>query len=272
MAKDKQGKSENNITKVMTRFFLFLTLAGSLISIWMFISWLYKPGNFPIKKVELVNKLVNQESGELQKATAGALKGGFFSLNVEHFREDLLSRLPWVKSVSVRKVWPDKLLVSITEHKPVVRWMSLEKQDVDKNTAPQLLSDEGVIFHPELTELQQKRFNNLALFSGPDNNAYKILQMCAQMNDNLKQLGLSLLQCGMNDRRTWVINLNNKMTIKLGKEEIMHKLERFIKVFMGQLRQYLNSVDYADLRYANGFSIQWNSESRIDVKNNREQD
>ncbi|RKZ97667.1 MAG: hypothetical protein DRQ43_02650 [Gammaproteobacteria bacterium] len=54
---------------------------------------------------------------------------------------------------------------------------------------------------------------------------------------------------------------DNEMNIKLGKEKIMHQLERFIEVFSGQLKHYLDSVQSADLRYSNGFSIKWKSVS-----------
>jgi len=85
-------------------------------------------------------------------------------MNVNVFREELLL-LPWVKTVSVRKVWPDKLLVTITERIPVVRWFSVDtgtdinhinNKVTDENTSSDtdrdiLLSEEGVIFAPELT-------------------------------------------------------------------------------------------------------------------------
>lgn len=273
MGNSKQGQSKNIIRTMVTKLFLFLTLIGLVVSTWMFISWLNKPGNFPIKKVELINKLENQGSRELQKVAANALNGGFFSLNVELFRTELLTHLPWVKNVSVRKMWPDKLLIEIIEHKPVVRWLSTQK---DKNSKAgskmDLLSNEGVVFTPKLTEEQKKRFSSWALFNGPINSAGMILKYCVQMNEQLKQLDLSLVRCGMNERRSWVINLNNNMTVKLGKEDVMQKLNRFISVFMNQLKQYLDVVDSADLRYANGFTIQWNSENNVDVKSKREQE
>lgn len=272
MAKEKQGTSENTIGLVVARLCLFLILTGLVVSGWLLVNWLYKPGNFPIQKVELVNRLKNQESSELQKVAAEALNGGFFSLNVEQFRESLLIKLPWVKSVSVRKIWPNKLLVSITEHKPVVRWRSLKGPDILQDKSSELLSQEGIIFRPVLNMAQKQQFGHFALLTGPESNAKKILTRCAQMNEELKKLELQVSECGMNERRTWMIVLSNQMKVKLGKEKIMQQLERFIRVFSGQLKQYINSVDYADLRYANGFSIQWSPENKIDVNNNREQD
>ena len=129
MGNSEEKDSEAVKNKILTKLLLLMVLMVLLTTSWLFVSWLNKPGNFPFKKVELVNQLENQKSKELQNITANALNGGFFSLNVDQLRADLLAKLPWVKSVSVRKVWPNKLLVKIVEHKPVARWLSVEKNN-----------------------------------------------------------------------------------------------------------------------------------------------
>lgn len=256
------GNSEEKTTdvtkiKVLTTLLLLMILLGLLTASWLFMSWLTKPGNFPFKKVELVNQLENQKSKELQRMTANVMNGGFFSLNVDQLRADLLAKLPWVKSVSVRKVWPDKLLLKIIEHKPVARWLSVEKNS-DLNET-QLLSQNGIVFNPVLTDKQERQFAQMTLLTGTNSNAEKVLANCVQINKKLKQLGVAVRQCGMNERRSWKLklSLNNDLDLKLGKEKMIQKLERFINVFSGQLKQYLSSVESVDLRYSNGFSVKW---------------
>jgi len=277
MAIDKYGKSDNNRAKIFTRLLLLLTSFAVIASFMMLFNWLNSPKNFPFKKVELVNSLKNQESSELQQIAAKALNGGFFSLDVDAFRAELLTTLPWVKSVSVRKIWPDKLLVEISEYKPIVRWHSVGALIKAENRY-QLLSQDGVIFEPMLTAAQKVKFDKMALFSGPIMAVKKVLEKCLIMNESVKLLGLEIKQCGMNKRRTWALSLKPKsllatdlnkkntiaMNIKLGKENIMQQLERFVQVFSGKLKQYLSSVEYADLRYSNGFSIKWIAEHGFD--------
>lgn len=305
MADDGNAQAGNKRAGVFARLFLMLTLIALLTSTVMFVKWLNRPGNFAFKKVELVNYLDNQESKELQQIAAKALNGGFFSLNVDEFREELLAELPWVKSVSVRKIWPDKLLVEIAEYKPVVRWQSvdslllaegsssLQKQaegssSLQKKTKGssstddyQLLSRNGIVFEPKLSSAQKVKFNKMALLYGPKMNAEKVLKKCVEINESLKQIGLAIKQCGMNKRRTWSLILTASdfttadfkkrdgmdMSIKLGKENIMQQLERFIQIFSGKLKPFIASVEYADLRYSNGFSLKWiadnTSENRL---------
>lgn len=264
MAEIEQNNGGMTAGQILSRLTLLVLMIGLLISTWFFVSWLYKPGNFSFQKVELVNRLENQQSNELQKVVVKAINGGFFSLNVDLFRADIVSSLPWVKAVAVRKVWPNKLLLSISEHKPAVRWTTLGKP-VQGNESGQLLSKEGIIFLPHLTKKQQQKFNRLPMLTGPVSNAEKILQTCLKISKRLTNLGIIIQQCGMNERRTWMLKLSNEMDVKLGKEQVMQKLERFVRVFSGQLKPYLNSVAYADLRYTNGFSIKWNSDNTEQV-------
>ena len=264
--KSREGQLEITLGQVLAKLLLTLTLVTLVVSAWLFVSWLYKPGNFPIRKVELVNKLENQDSTELQQIAAGALNGGFFSLNVEQFRTELLTKLPWIKSVSVRKIWPNKLLVSIAEHQPVVRWLSVQKGAL-ATKGFELLSNEGIVFRPNFTTEQQLDFAKMALLTGPQGSAGNVLKRCYQISESLQELGAGIKQCGMNERRTWMLVLNNGIDVKLGKENIMRQLDQFIRVFSGQLNQYLKSVDYVDLRYSNGFSVKWNSDSALQTEN-----
>ena len=263
--KSRENQLEITSGQVLAKLLLTLTLVTLVVSAWLFVSWLYKPGNFPIRKVELVNKLENQDSTQLQQIAAGALNGGFFSLNVEQFRTELLTKLPWIKSVSVRKIWPNKLLVSIAEHQPVVRWLSVQKGAL-ATKGFELLSNEGIVFRPNFTTEQQLDFAKMALLTGPQSSAGNVLKICSQISESLQELGAEIKQCGMNERRTWMLALNNGIDVKLGKENIMRQLDQFIRVFSGQLNQYLKSVDYVDLRYSNGFSVKWNSDSTLQTK------
>ncbi len=255
--------------QVILRIIMILLMVGLIAGTGVFINWLYSPGNFPIRKIELVNKLENQSSRELQEVSAEAINGGFFSLNVEQFRSQLMQKLPWVKSVSVRKVWPDKLLISIKEHKPVVRWQSvnrsLNKGKKGEDESYALLSSEGLVFKPKLTASQQAEFNKMALLKGTSENAKQIMQHCYVMNEYLQKINLNISQCGMNARRTWQLLLSNGIRVKLGKEQMLPRLERFINSLGGALKNYIDRIAYADLRYSNGFSIKWKPQPEADT-------
>ncbi len=275
MAAEQRLESENKWPALLSRLLLIMLSAALLTLAVVLVIWLNKPGNFPFKKVELVNQLHNQESRELQQVAAQALNGGFFSLDVDVFRAELLTRLPWVKSVSVRKVWPDKLQIEIAEYKPVVRWQSVDSR---QHSAEQFLSQQGIIFQPQLTAEQKLKFARLAIFYGPKMSAERVLEKCFAMNKEINKLAFGIESCGMNKRRTWSISLLGSaveehrhlaMDVRLGKEKIMQQLKRFVEVFSGKLKHYLSAVDYVDLRYTNGFSIRWNKVGGLENRNGK---
>ncbi len=262
-------KLEVRLSQVLAKLFIAMTLMLLLASFVVVFYWLNKPESFLFKKIELVNQLENQKADELQKVAEKSVEAGFFSLNVADFTQKLQYQLPWVKSVSVKKIWPNKLRIFIIEHKPIVRWISVEenKNELLSNDLIwvknyQLLSDQAIVFRPNLTIKQKEKFSQLVLLFGTENSAKKVLSECLAMNKKLMTIGLGIQQCGINKRRTWSIILvlkNGKnIDIKLGKDKIMQKLERFIKIFSGQLKTYINFAQYVDLRYSNGFSIKWN--------------
>ncbi len=264
--------SSVSIFKILLNFLTFIVLLGLLSGSWLFIHWLNQPGNFPFKKLALVTQLDNQNSQTLQSVTINALNGGFFSLNVDRLRIQLLEQLPWIKSVSVRKIWPDKLLLDIVEHKPIARWLSVDLMDTlsseIQNSNSQLLSRDGIIFDPSLTSKQEKKLTQMILLTGSASNIKKILTQCIQFSKKLQLLDLGMKQCGMNKRRSWQLNVfiksvnsqelfDNNIEIKLGKENVMQHFERFSRAFSGQLKNYMISIIMVDLRYSNGFAVKW---------------
>lgn len=254
------------VNKSMLSMGLIIVIIVCVLTMgWFVVQWLYTPGNFPIRKIELVNQLKHQKSTELQRVAANAIQGGFFSMNVDAFREELLL-LPWIKNVSVRKVWPNKLLVTITERTPIVRWFSVDRQSImqnntratDKQVSRQiLLSEEGVVFAPEVTPQQRVKFSRLSLFSGPDKNTDKVLKQCMQFRQIVNAINAKIERCTMDARHAWEIKLTTSLVLNLGKNNVIDRLQRFVDVFSQQLDRYLKYVAYADLRYSNGFSVKW---------------
>jgi cell division protein FtsQ len=76
---------------------------------------------------------------------------GFFAVDLPRLRAEL-GALAWVKSVEVRKRWPDRLEVTVVEYRPLARW--------GEN---RMLSEHGELF-PAPKGLGRR----LPLFVGPD--------------------------------------------------------------------------------------------------------
>ena len=79
------------------------------------IYWLLMPQHFPLTRVELKGDFTNTSRAELDKALP-RVSGNFFAADLSEVRASL-ERLPWVRHVEVRRLWPDRLEITIEEHR-----------------------------------------------------------------------------------------------------------------------------------------------------------
>ena len=96
--------------------FLSVVIGGGVV--WpRFMMWI----NQPITRVEVHSTLRYIHKSRVRSMLNPLIKSRFFQLDLQRVREVLLSQ-SWVKEVSLRKEWPDKLVVFLEEKEPVARW------------------------------------------------------------------------------------------------------------------------------------------------------
>ena len=79
--------------------------------------WLVRVPALPVRQVVFVEELPHTRRPDIEQALPVALQGNFFSINLEAVRGEL-ERLPWVRKVELRRVWPARLEVKVEEHRP----------------------------------------------------------------------------------------------------------------------------------------------------------
>src|SRR5436190_10345896 len=83
--------------------------------------WLLRSPLFPLHMVELRTPLKQASPGQVEAAIARLASGNFFAVPIDELRA-ALEKLPWIRAAAVRRVWPDRLEISIEEHVPLARW------------------------------------------------------------------------------------------------------------------------------------------------------
>jgi cell division protein FtsQ len=68
------------------------------------------------------------------------LTGNFFTVNLDATRA-AFERMPWVRSASLRRLWPDGVELSIEEHRAVARWTPQDGES-------RLVNRQGEVFPP----------------------------------------------------------------------------------------------------------------------------
>jgi len=194
----------------------------------------------PIQSIKIEGEFAFLDKKQLQIKAIPVVKGGFFNVSLDSVR-DALIELPWVEDVSVRRQWPNMLLVRVIEQKPVVLW--------GDNA---VISAKGKMFIPE-----QKPELNLPHLSGPQGQHKFMLQELARMQAWLLDTGLYIKNIELNARRSWILTMTSGMELRLGRKQMHERLNRFVSVYKETLEAQKKQIKYIDMRYTNGLAVAW---------------
>lgn len=224
-------------TKITVASLLFISLIG-LAGL-----GLIKQGlsAMPIRYVRTAGVFQYLSKDEIKTALLPLVGTSFFSADMQAIQQ-AVAALPWVASVTVKRVWPDAIDIKVHEKKPYVRWGQHS-----------LLNERGELFTPK----QVQQFTYLPLLTGPERQEMKVLEIMKGIWTELDDQSLELAEFNVNNRWAWKIKLKSGMEIELGRNEQLKKLQRFLKTLgvLGQER--INAIATVDLRYPNGYAISW---------------
>ena len=208
--------------------------------------WLVRVPSLPVRQVVFAEPLAHTRQSEVEQVLPLALKGNFFSLNLEHVR-GALETLPWVRKFEVRRIWPAKLEVKVEEHRPLARWGEGRGELVDSY---------GEVFSamPTVEEL-----TSLPLLYGPQGTAPEVLKRYSELVESFRAVGERPVQVTLSPRLAWQLKLANGMLVDMGREQpkapVGVRLQRFIEVYPETVAKQAVRPAVVDLRYPNGFAM-----------------
>jgi len=197
----------------------------------------------PIRTIQLAGSFEYLDQGEVEQAIQDYLGQGFFSLDI-HQLQRKLHQQPWTDSVSVRRVWPDKIRVTITEKKPVARW---DEQH--------LLSDKARVYRADTRD-----FKHLPLVHAMNHRPEWVLTRFYALDARFNSVDERVLALRVDSRGALDVELINGLQIKLGRSDVERKIDRLIGIYTKQIVPRREQIKRLDLRYSNGFAVAWKDE------------
>ena len=203
----------------------------------------------PVQRVLLEGAFQRVSPPEIESAVAQVAQGGLASIDLGRIRQRV-EGIDWVDNAVVTRVWPDAIRVVVNEQVAAARW----------NDAG-LLNARGELF------LRNARYvpPELPLLEGPEGSETQVAQLYIDAQGRLLESGLRLTGVRLDDRGAWELELADGLQVRLGRQDVKERLERFIRLASPMVAKRVAEIKYVDMRYTNGFSVGWNARSALAV-------
>jgi len=195
----------------------------------------------PIRTVSIAGRFVRVEPVDVERAVRQCLHGaGLVSVDLDAVRAAVRS-LPWVDSVQVQRSWPRGLALIIGEQQPAARW-----------SGGGLLNVRGEAFAAGAHMPEE-----LPALAGPDGSQQQVVQRYLAMRGRLLDAGLRLTALRLDARGAWEFDLDDGVTVRLGRRQIEQRFDTFMGTAAKIVVQRAADIAYVDMRYVSGFAIGW---------------
>lgn len=226
-------------------FLVLLILCALFLTVRLVYLYSSDPQRFPISRVKISATYQHTTRKQIEEVLSGYMNQSFFSISIRHLKSDLL-KLSWSDSVSIVRIWPDSLQISLVEKIPVAIW----------NNA--LMTEQGVLFNVGKDQLDL----TLPKLSGPKQQQLDVLQIYKKLSKLLSVYGLHAASLQLRDNQAWELTLTNGVQLRLGKRDLEQRVLRFCRAYPAVFADKPEQLSSVDLRYARGMAVQWKGISK----------
>lgn len=204
-------------------------------------SWIKKPESLMIKSVEVQGDLKYLDKLTLQPIIEPFVKTNLYLLDKKSLEEEIEFN-PWVYSASLTSMWPNKLVVKIQEQNPIAFWGE-----------EGMVNEFGEVIDVSLPQQKSK----LPILYSPFDKGRKMVENYVKIRAWMKDFPVDIIAFKEDTRGSWLLTLSNGLKVKVGRKEHERRLRRFIVGYSHRLAQQVKKIESVDLRYTNGFAVQW---------------
>jgi cell division protein FtsQ len=238
-----RSKQKTPYTPAFVGGVLFFLLSLALV-VWFatrVVVWVQDQQNAPIRQVKLYGDFGHIQPKQMHGKLQQQFVGNFFKVNVDQVQQ-FLQQQPWVYQVAVRKQWPGTLVVVVTEHSPVAVWNN-----------EYLLNKKGEVFKAPIEQLNAK----LPHLAGPKGSEQDALTMFSNVQSLLKLHQFEASKLEVSERFAWDLRLSNGIALKLGREDTLKRVQRFIDLYPSISKHKTEAIEQVDLRYDTGLAVRF---------------
>jgi cell division protein FtsQ len=218
-------------------------------------AWLLRAPLFTLSAITLDGELARSNLATVRANALPQLAGNFFSLDLERGRAAFES-VPWVRQAVVRRVWPNRLTVTLEEHHAAALWLGDKDGRSDR-----LVNDHGEVFEANLGDVEDE---NLITLAGPEGSSMAMLALQRRLADTLAPIAARIGTLKLSSRGSWRAELDGGASLELGRggeDEVVARAARFVRTLALATQRFADAggspraLIAADLRHPDGYAM-----------------
>jgi cell division protein FtsQ len=214
----------------------------------MAVAWAARWPLFNVRAIRVEGDVARNSVATIRSNAAPHLAGNLFTLDLAAARRAFES-VPWVRQAVVRRVWPDRLVVQLEEHRAAAYWEPERGSD-------RLVDTYGDVFDANLGDVEDEALPTLR---GPEGSSREMLALCVRLAPLVAALdGARIETLALSGRGSWRVALDSGATIELGRgsaDQVVARTERFVRSVAQVTARYERALLHADLRHADGYAV-----------------
>ena len=211
------------------------------------VAWAARRPQFQFGDVRLEGDLQRNSVTTVRANAMPHLRGNFFTMDLAQTRA-AFEQVPWVRHATVRRLWPNRLVVSLEEHQPVALWEGDENSD-------KMVNSHGEVFEANVGDVED---DSLPQFAGPDGTSGQVLDMYRRLQPLFATMDTEMTALRLSGRGSWKADLDDGAAVELGRgtqDEVVERTQRFIRTLPQVLHKFNAPLESADLRHAEGYAV-----------------
>jgi cell division protein FtsQ len=211
-------------------------------------TWAVRHPVWTVKAISVHGDVAHQSAVTLRAQLATQMRtrlsSSFLNVDLQQVRT-LFEQVPWVRRAVVQREFPNRLRVTIEEHRPVAWW--------GENGSGELVNSLGEVF-----EASPDDADNLPELAGPDGRSAEVWALYQALQPVFSRLEFDLERLEFGERGSWRARLHNGAEIEIGRgtpDELLARVQRFIGTLPQLTERYAGALQSVDLRYPNGYAL-----------------
>ena len=231
---------------------LTLFVAAALV---LLAQWAMRQPVFNLRSIVIHGDVSHNSVATIRANALPALRGNFFTMNLRQSQAAFES-VPWVRHAVVRRVWPNRLVVQLQEHRAAAIWNQAESAPGNGGVeAEKLVNTFGEVFEANLGDVEDQ---DLITLRGPQSATAQMLAMAQAMAPVWLTLQATVEELTLSGRGSWRVRLDTGAVLELGRgttQEVLARCEQFVTTVGRLTERYQRPVEYADLRHRDGYAL-----------------